>query len=274
MDGEICTKCHRTIPSASQLVVMNGKILCSRCALDFGHVEVQKQYIPPPASNMPTNDPWAARKRRPRRTYKPGQFGRLVKRLAAVALIGVAIWYFSPQLKPLIHRFLPSPQTAKRSLSLPRTLSSAAISAKPAMINANGWQVSIFRYGWVNVPHTSLETTRGLVVEVKLVAPSNVHLGQSPQWNLKYPDARIWPPARHQAASEWMPASAVSLARPAGALSGHFLMEVIHFMFHGVHRCNWVTIRITNPVLPATKWMQFKLSRPPAISASQLLMGK
>ena len=91
MDSEICTRCHRPIPSAEQLVVLDGRVVCAHCAVQHQPVEVQKKDIPPPSESA-----FACKKRRkPQARPSTGRnsgsllFRRLL--IFAVALIVIVI---------------------------------------------------------------------------------------------------------------------------------------------------------------------------------------
>jgi hypothetical protein len=91
MDSEICTRCHRPIPSAEQLVVLDGRVVCAHCALQYQPVEVKRKYIPPPSESV------FARNNRRKAQARPSRGGNsrslLFRRLLifAVALIVIVI---------------------------------------------------------------------------------------------------------------------------------------------------------------------------------------
>lgn len=108
MDAEVCTRCHRTIQFAEQVVVLDGRIVCSHCALEHQPVEMQKRFLPPPAQSAVRRQFRQATKTRSRR-----KSSRMLRRLflAAVVLIVIAllVWGVSGLLSE--HHILPPPLT-------------------------------------------------------------------------------------------------------------------------------------------------------------------
>ena len=84
MDSEICTRCHRPIPSAGQLVVLDGRVVCAHCALQYQPVEVQKKHVAPPSESV------AARNKRPMSQARRSR-GRNPSRLFYRSLLRFAI---------------------------------------------------------------------------------------------------------------------------------------------------------------------------------------
>ncbi len=94
MDSEICTSCRQPIPSAEQLVVYNGRVVCSRCALKESTPAPKSKGVPPrpvataSAPRRPA-DPWAVNRRR---RSAPDHAASYIWLVAYAAIIGASIY--------------------------------------------------------------------------------------------------------------------------------------------------------------------------------------
>ncbi len=282
MDAEICTQCHRTITSSEQVIVLDGRVLCSRCALHHQPVEVQKRYVPPPVETVSRRDPWTAPKRRRRqRSGGAGLFrGRMQKLALLLIVIGTAAYVFRAQLKDIIKR------NQQPNITIPT-------SVDPKRIDWGISQLSVVRYGWIKPSGNRTPADRQFGVLVQMVNRSPLPSVNFRKRGLKGAEARWWfrvhepkadflnrlwrsvtgakPVWRH---SPWVQAAAItcrwsikSSTRQSAQAAGFKMKAYVTFVPPAGRDCSWVDLRLFGHNMRATHPLTFRLPKPQVIAA-------
>jgi len=274
MDAEICTKCHRAISTAEQVVVLDGRVVCSRCALQHRPVEVQKRYIPPPTEAVIRRDPWATpKRRRQRRSRRTGRFFREIYTLTAIlAIAGAITFMFRLQIKTFIRQHTPPMMVVPRSI-------------EPKCIDVGSYQISIASFGW-SKPKTASANRLGVVVQIMNRSKSTpIHStisgseqAQAELWFINPVRAnnfwqRLWQWITGRKASwtstGWINASpnlkrlpsSVRMAKLTIA-PGHSTDSHLHFIFHSTQACRWAKLRLSGQNMGRAGELVFKLPQP------------
>lgn len=283
MDAEICTKCLRTITSAEQVVVLDGQVVCARCALQHRPVEVQKRYIPPPSETGPHHDPWMAIKRKRRR--RSGGVGLFRRRAQALALlfvfVGTVAYMFRTQLETIIGRH------DKSTIRVPT-------SVEPQNADWGPCRISIADYGWLKSPLHREKTSRQFGVVLRMTNRSEIRSVSLKKRAKKSAEVRLWfrvhglesnfwnrlwrsvTGAKPQwTPSPWVHASVITRQgwsklpqRKSALAADHAVKLFLRFAFPTGRACSWVEMRLVGQHTGSPGTVTFRLPMPHAIGTS------